>query len=156
MVNMINMYSNIEKFNLDNIFFQSAIKNTVIDNSIFIRIIYSDEMFSMNGIFIDMPIEITTTERYFNKYKCNFDVNQNMNQITKIIALEQKLLTKLNVQNKIIKFSISEQLKTGHIKLFSSEPVSPGSKIILKVSGVWENEFEFGLTFKFSAVNHLF
>lgn len=156
MVNMINMYSNIEKFNLDNIFFQSAIKNTVIDNSIFIRIIYSDEMFSMNGIFIDMPIEITTTERYFNKYKCNFDVNQNMNQITKIIALEQKLLTKLNVQNKIMKFSISEQLKTGHIKLFSSEPVSPGSKIILKVSGVWENEFEFGLTFKFSAVNHLF
>lgn len=150
------MYSNIEKFNLDNIFFQSAIKNTVIDNSIFIRIIYSDEMFSMNGIFIDMPIEITTTERYFNKYKCNFDVNQNMNQITKIIALEQKLLTKLNVQNKIMKFSISEQLKTGHIKLFSSEPVSPGSKIILKVSGVWENEFEFGLTFKFSAVNHLF
>ena len=32
MVNMINMYSNIDKFKMDNIFFQGAIKNTVIDN----------------------------------------------------------------------------------------------------------------------------
>ncbi len=156
MVNMINMYSNIDKFKMDNIFFQGAIKNTVIDNSIFIRIIYSDEMFSMNGIFIDMPIEIISTERYYNKYKCLFEVSNNINEITKIIALEQNLLKKLNIQNKIMKFNISEQLKTGHIKLFSSESVNPGTKIILKISGVWENDIEFGLTFKFSAVSHQF
>ena len=156
MVNMINMYSNINKVNLDNVFFQGAIKNTVIDNSIFIRIIYSNEMFSMNGIFVDIPITITNTERYYNKYKCIFDVNKNMDEITKIISLEKSLLQKLNIQNKIMKFNISEQLKTGHIKLFSSDSVHPGNKIILKISGVWENNIEFGLTFKFSSVNHLF
>ena len=79
-----------------------------------------------------------------------------MDEITKIISLEKSLLQKLNIQNKIMKFNISEQLKTGHIKLFSSDSVHPGNKIILKISGVWENNIEFGLTFKFSSVNHLF
>ncbi len=156
MLTMINLFTTIDRIELNNIFFQTPIKNTVIDNSLFIRIIYSTQNLVLNGIFMIIPLNICFIEKIYNKYKCNYNIGDNQSIITDIIKLEQSILQKLNIKNKIMRFKISDQLKQGNIKLFSSEPLKKDSDIVLKVSGVWENEMEYGLTYKFSSVTHQF
>tara|TARA_B100001059_G_scaffold120673_1_gene120804 strand:+ start:2309 stop:2770 length:462 start_codon:yes stop_codon:yes gene_type:complete len=153
---MINLFTTINRIELNNIFFQTPIKNTVIDNSLFIRIIYSTQNLVLNGIFMIIPLNICFVEKIYNKYKCSYNIGDNHNIISEIIKLEQSILQKLNIRNKIMRFKISDQLKQGNIKLFSSEPLKKDTDIVLKVSGVWENDMEYGLTYKFSSVTHQF
>ena len=51
-----------------------------------------------------------------------------------------------------MRFKISDQLKLGFIKMFSNEAMKETNVIVLKISGVWENEMEYGLTYKFSSI----
>jgi len=153
---MINLFTTIDRIELNNIFFQTPIKNTVIDNSLFIRIIYSTQNLVLNGIFMIIPLNICFVDKIYNKYKCSYNIGDNQKIITDIIKLEQSILQKLNIGNKIMRFKISDQLKQGNIKLFSSEPLKKDTDIVLKVSGVWENDMEYGLTYKFSSVTHQF
>ncbi len=156
MLTMINLFTTIDRIELNNIFFQTPIKNTVIDNSLFIRIIYSTQNLVLNGIFMIIPLNICFVDKIYNKYKCSYNIGDNQKIITDIIKLEQSILQKLNIGNKIMRFKISDQLKQGNIKLFSSEPLKKDTDIVLKVSGVWENDMEYGLTYKFSSVTHQF
>ena len=42
----------LEEFDINNIFFLERVKNTVMDNSNFSRVIYSNNIFTLNGIFV--------------------------------------------------------------------------------------------------------
>ena len=66
-----------DKFNINSIFYQERINNNVMENSKFIRIIYSNTLFTLNGIFINFNLKLVTIEKCFNKYKCIFDTNVN-------------------------------------------------------------------------------
>lgn len=152
MLTMINLFTSLDNIETNNIFFQTPIKNTVIDNSLFIRIVYSTKDLVLNGMFMMVPLKICFVEKSYNKYKCSYNIGDNQHIISQIIALEKSILQKLNIQNKIMRFKISDQLKLGFIKLFSNEPMKETNVIILKISGVWENEMEYGLTYKFISI----
>lgn len=159
---MVQLCKPVESISKNCIFFCEPIKNTVIDNSVFIRIIYSNENMSMNGIYINFSILVSSIEKYYNKHKCNFNVQTLENHciLAKIFALENEILNKMSVDNKIKKFKIAEQMKLGFIRLFSND-LSIGTEkktltFILKISGVWENSTEYGLTYKFSTINRQF
>ena len=66
----------------------------------------------------------------------------------------------MSVENKIKKYKIAEQMKLGFIKLFSNDLSITTEKtalnFALKISGVWENTTEYGLTYKFLKVNRQF
>ncbi len=47
-----NMLLNIDDFNKNNIIFNEPIKNSIIINSNFIKIVYADEIIVFNGIFL--------------------------------------------------------------------------------------------------------
>jgi hypothetical protein len=47
---------------------------------------------------------------------------------------------------------IYEQLRNGNIKLFNEVNKSFCS-FILKISGIWETQFNYGLTYKFIKIN---
>ena len=54
-------------------------------------------------------------------------------------------------------FRISEQLKNDYIKVAIINDVNIGSylqniRFIIKISGIWSNEVEYGLTYKFIQV----
>ena len=42
----------IDKFDINNIFYSEKIKNTVMPDSYFIRIIYSNSLFTLNGVYL--------------------------------------------------------------------------------------------------------
>ena len=71
----MNIAININDYNEENVYFNTPIKNTVIDNSDFIRTIYSNELITLNGIYLKIKFCFSHIERYFNKYKCNYDLD---------------------------------------------------------------------------------
>ena len=48
----MNLVLDYKKYNVDNIFFYDPVKNTVMDDSKFIRIIYSDVNIILNGLYL--------------------------------------------------------------------------------------------------------
>ena len=148
---------NIDEFNINNVILTEPMRNTVIDNSNFIRIMYSSENLTLNGIFLNCDIEDYNIDFYFQKYKCIFDIKNNVNFMNKISNFEETLLNSISITNKNKKKNVTEQINTGSIKLFIEDnniTSSDSTKIILKISGLWESETEYGITYKFILVNH--
>ena len=120
-----------------------------MDNSNFIRILYSTDYFTLNGLYVKFCLHGINIEKFFNKYKCNFDQNLNKNYINKLIYIENTVIQTIN-NNKIPQYRIKDQLHSGYIKTFMNNMESKNIKhFILKISGIWETESECGLTFKF-------
>ena len=136
-------------FNINNVFYQEKVKNTVMDNSNFLRIVYSNETFALNGIFINFKLNLHTIEKSFNKYKCYFDSKTHNDIIVKTNSIEKSMMERHTFLNKIPVYRISEQLNNGFLKIFNEGECKETKEIILKIYGIWENETEYGLTYKF-------
>ena len=139
----------LDDLNINHVFYQEKVKNTIMDNSNFLRVVYSNELLSLNGIFVKFNLNLQTVEKSFNKYKCLFDVNLNRDTILKISAIEKNLMYKQLFLNKKPVYRISEQLNNGYLKIFNESVCKDTNEFILKIYGIWENEFEYGLTYKF-------
>lgn len=159
-----------EQFNKDNILFSKKQKNNILDNGAFYRLYYSPEELTMNGLFIKITFKNIQIEQYFNRMKCHFDKNKNNEIINFIVELEKCILTKINIKkNKI--YRINEQISQGCVKIFvEKEPYHKNlnrnsmnntktndtnvknKELILKISGIWEDEYNYGLTFRFLTI----
>lgn len=136
------LYLEIEQIILNNIYFSDVIKNTVIENGKFVRLIYSSSNIILNGVYINVPVIINKSS--CNKYYFNFHDNNNCKK--KLIDIESLILNKYDIpKNKIYK--LAQQLDQNTIKLFNY--IENYNKIILKISGLWEDEHNCGLTYKF-------
>lgn len=146
----MNLILEIDQFDINNVYYQESVKNTIMDNSNFIRIIYSNSLFMLNGVYIKFNLNVLFTEKTFNKIKCVFDKQCNINQIQAISRIEKELLSKINTNKKPI-YRISEQITNGFIKIFidNNKLFNNNNEFILKISGIWENENDYGITYKF-------
>lgn len=93
--------------------FMSPIKNAILDNSSFIRILYSHPSFTMNGLFLEL------------------------NPKTDVSKIERDILAAHRTTKQ----------KTHAITKFEPQP-----RLILKISGVWEDDTSCGLAYKFLRV----
>tara|TARA_Y100000748_G_scaffold287067_1_gene270881 strand:- start:3477 stop:3956 length:480 start_codon:yes stop_codon:yes gene_type:complete len=151
----MNVILDISQFDKDCVHFQKPVRNTVMDNSNFIRVVYSNELFSLNGLFVKFSLRNARTERYFAKFKCSFGRNDNEEVVRQLINLEGEILRRAGITGKQYACKIREQLQAGTIKLFANEPDGQiGNNFLLKVSGVWETADELGVTFKFIDSHH--
>ena len=147
----MNIVKNIDQYNEDCVYFCEAIKNNIMNCGNFIRIIYSNSLFTLNGIYILIHINYTSVDKYYNKYKFTFDCESHKNIIDKIQAIEEGLLTKSNICNKTSQTKIYEQIKHGIIKVFShNEKIT--NNFLLKIAGIWETDNEYGLTYKITNI----
>jgi hypothetical protein len=145
----MNIVKYLEQYKEDHVYFLEPIKNNIMNNGKFIRIVYSTSLFTLNGIYIHFYINNTSIDKYYNKYKCSFDINQYKEFIEKIRIFEEGLIKKINITNKIPQHKIYEQFKNGNIKVFSDKSDKIGNHFLLKIAGVWETATEYGLTYKF-------
>lgn len=149
----MNVVLGLEQFDVNNVYFQESVKNTIMDNSNFIRVIYSNSLFMLNGIFIKFNLNILYTEKSFNKFKCVFDKQRNTTEMLAISTIEKELLSKIHIVNKKPINRITEQLTNGYIKIFIDNNKLYNNnnqhEFILKISGIWENETDYGITYKF-------
>jgi hypothetical protein len=146
-----------EDFNPDYVFFQNSVKNIIMQDGNFTRIIYSNELFILNSIIITINLHITHYEKYFNKYKYFFDCNyeNTKRELDKISLIEKQILDKIHIQGKKPIYRINEQISYGNIK-FYTDTIQHNSehKIYIKLSGIWERGNEYGISFKFIDSNY--
>jgi hypothetical protein len=151
----MNLVKHVEQYNENYIIFGEPIKNNVMNDGNFIRILYSTNNFTMNGIYLFVNLKEVVCDKYYNKYKCIFNINNHKDVIEKIRNIEENILKKLEYvfYNKFPQYKIYEQLKNGYIKVFQEIQNKSNVSFILKISGVWEINSSFGLTYKFIKIN---
>lgn len=147
----MNIVKNIDQYNEDCIYFCDPIKNNIMNSGNFIRIIYSNSLFTLNGIYISIYINYTSVDKYYNKYKFIFDFESHKELIEKIKIIEEGLLKKINIHNKTPQPKIYEQIKNGIIKVFSNTDKIT-NHFLLKIAGIWETDSEYGLTYKITNI----
>lgn len=146
----MNLIINLNQYNEDYIFFHDPIKNNIINNGCFIRIIYSIPILSLNGICLLVHIINTSIDKYYKKFIYSFDTRLHKDLIDKIKHIEEGILFKCMIKHKTPQFKIYEQLKCGKIKINSDTMNVTNTMFFLKISGIWETEMEYGLTYKFT------
>jgi len=153
----MNLVKNLNQYDDNCVIFCYPIKNTIMSYGNFIRILYSTNNVSFNGIYLLINLKNIFCEKYYNKYKCNFNVDIHKNLIEKIKVIEENILKKLeNVfYNKFPQYKIYEQFKNGYIKIFQEVQNKSDVNFILKISGVWEINSSYGLTYKFIHLSHV-
>ena len=148
----MNIVKSIDQYNEDSVYFCDPIKNNIMTEGNFIRILYSTPIFILNGIYLSININQLTIEKYFNKYKCSFDIHSHMNIIDKIRTIEEGILRKINIRGKIPQYKIFDQVRNGNIKIFSDNIEKNNNLFLLKIAGIWETDYNYGLTYKFIKV----
>jgi hypothetical protein len=148
----MNLVKRIDQYNDECLFFCEPIKNNVMNDGNFIRILYSTENIVLNGIYLQINFNDLVCEKYYNKYKCSFNVANHKDIIDNIKIIEENILKKYKT-NKLPSNKIYEQIKSGYIKLFTDISNKINCSFILKISGIWETQYNYGLTYKFIKIN---
>jgi Zn-dependent M16 (insulinase) family peptidase len=149
----MNIVKRIDQYDESNCFFCEPIKNNVMNDGNFIRIIYSTHNVTLNSIYLLLTLNDISFEKYYSKYKCNFNVVNHKDIIDNLKIIEEELLKKCEIKDKIPQFKINEQLKNGNLKIFTDTGNKLKSSFILKISGIWETQYNYGLTYKFIKIN---
>lgn len=127
-------------------------KENKITSGLFTKIIYSNSIFTMSGLYFYFPIVTSNVNNNYNRLFINFNINNELNNqiITYLSDIEENVLRIYNFsKNKECKFLLKDQLQSGYIKIHSTNDViDNGSKYIVKISGIWENEKNIGITYK--------
>jgi hypothetical protein len=150
----MNIVKTLDQYDENAVYFSESIKNNVMVDGQFIRILYSTPNFSLNGIYLFFNIRDVFVEKYFNKYKCSFDIANHREICDKLCEIEYNILKRSNIK-KIPQYKVQEQVMSGHIKIFYPMQVKYSNMgFLLKISGVWETETHCGITYKFSKVDN--
>lgn len=145
----MNLTLAINQYDIEYVYFCDCTKNNIMNNALFHRILYSTNSFTTNGLYFYIQINYNSIEKYYNKYKCIFNVTNYQELIENLKYIEESILNKINIVSKQKILKIHEQLKNGIIKLFSNDNSKDSNIFILKIAGVWETEKEIGITYKF-------
>lgn len=148
----MNIVKTIDQYDMKNIYFSEPIKNNIMNDGTFTRILYSTNTFVLNGIFLLISLNSTYIDKYYNKYKYFFDITQNKDIIAKLELIESNILSVYHIQNKTPQYKIKEQLSSGFVKFFDENVYKNENNFILKISGIWENNTQYGITYKFTKI----
>jgi len=141
----------IDNLNFNQVIFNSPIPNSIIENGLFNRICYSTSDISMSGLNIFFKLEDYKIEKFYNKFKINYEIDKNHVVINKLINIEKKILSKINIRNKSPIYKLSDNFLTKNIKI--NQFLNNSKGICLKISGIWQTKNNFGLTFRFQQAN---
>jgi len=148
----MNIAIHVNDFKNEHIFFCLPVKNTIIKEGKFTKLIYSNSILSLNSIYIEIPIRFLYIERYFNKIKYSFNIEDFHNKeiIEKLYSIERTILEKINIEKKPL-LQLFNKLNRGVIIMDIERDYHLDSRdrcLVLKISGVWETKYNYGLTFK--------
>jgi hypothetical protein len=141
-----------EHFNKNYIYFNEPIQNTIISESRFIRILYSTPNIIFNGINILLKINIENVDKQYNKNIIYYNIEKNAEMVNNIKNIEENILEKYSTEKEPA-FNLISQVNTGALKLFSDyNEKKKNIDVILKISGLWEDNLSYGITYKFLSV----
>ena len=152
-----NIVKRLDQYNENHLFFCEPIKNNIMSEGNFLRILYSNHLFVLNGVHVMFTIYSSCIEKCYNKIKFAFHPDQNAHTIERLQFIEESILSQCPIQNKTPQYKITDQLKNNYLKIFfdSTQTMNNNANtFLLKISGVWETATHYGVTYKFTKVNY--
>lgn len=137
----MNIILDKQDYSINNVYFNEPVKNSIIEDSKFIRIIYSTNIIIINGIYIKIEFNKPNRINDVHNQKLMFTLETTETIANYIKQLEIDILDKINIKNKRKIFKLGDYVSSGYIK-------NNNNSFILKISGIWETDKEYGLTFK--------
>jgi hypothetical protein len=155
----MNFILNKDFFNIDNVCFLETKNNIVMENGNFTKMFYSTSEYILNNIFIDFQINVKDIHQinneynnYYGKYIMYFDLNnENMRIFQKIMDIEKQILEyylKYRNIDKKCEFILKNQIMNKNLKFYRNLNTQENIMFYLKISGVWENNSQIGITYK--------
>ncbi len=132
----MNLVLKLNELSYSNIFFYESVKNTVMNDSSFIRIIYSNSDIILNGIYIKIDV---------------YKDNNNIELLDQVDNLEKTILNQYTI-DKLQNHKLRDQLNY-HISKINNNTKNILYSYLLKISGIWETDTVIGLTYKFIYIN---
>ena len=148
-------YIVLNNYCIENIYFLSPQTNKILQKSKYIKFIYSNELISLNGIFYTIHIPIKHITNKYNKYKITFNP-EDIQKYNNIFKFEENILNKYS-KTKIKELNLKQLMEYGQCTFYSNFPIDLSIKtipLLLKISGIWENQINIGLSYKITNINH--
>ena len=160
----MNLVTDINNFNSAYIYICEPIRNNILNEGNFLRLLYTTPLFTLNGIVFELPIKekdfvLENSSGHNNNY--SFCSISNSFEIDKFKKMEESILESCRhcFPLKCPQFKLfntlnhpDQTIKVFHEKKYSSSTMHQNDQsivLLLKVSGLWETPDLFGLTFKF-------
>jgi hypothetical protein len=135
----------INKQHIHNIFFAPTQVNKILNNSKYTKLLYSTNLITLNGLLFHIQLNNFRHYKLFNKYHISFD--NIPPELYNIMSLEKALLHK-KFPTKLPAYNIFNIIQHKQLNFYSNTTIPNPGSLILKISGIWSNETECGLTFR--------
>lgn len=149
----MNLIMSTNDFNRDRIYLLDPIKNFVLDNALFYKIIYSTNIVTLNNIILDVKFLNVSLCKLNSKYKMIIEKNENNRRtIETLYNIERDILNKINLEG-IPVMDMNINILSKNLKLYSEEDLGDKIKELnlkVKISGIWKTKDKYGITYKFS------
>ena len=123
-------------------------------NSNFARVLYSDPSVTFAGVHLQLSIPGLVEERYFQKSRLAFDPQAHAATVQAVRHIETVILDAFGSRKRRVN-KLGDQFQQGTLRVglpFQSAGIA--KDYVLKISGVWETEYDYGLTYKVMEANH--
>ena len=140
------------------LFFLDKKRNMIMDGE-FTKIVFSDELITLNGIFLSCPLYTQPVDKFQKKNMVWFQPYHmnNSDLIKRFCLLEREILEyykEYTESKKIPSYILHNQLYSGNAKIYRNQlqcedTVSNEMMYVIKISGVWESKDRIGVTYKF-------
>jgi len=154
----MNVNLNTSQFVTQNVSWLDTKPNNIMSGN-FTKISYIAPNFTMNGLYMQFPVDITTLDYIDDKAQMKFNPHsvQNITIVKEYTKMEHKLLDNYMQSHqrqpalkKVI--LLSKQLYSGFMKIYKESyancPKNNKQCFCVKISGVWETIDSCGLTYK--------
>lgn len=147
----MNLIIGLHNIDAHTIYFEDPQPNIVMSNGEFSRLLFSNNLFTTIGVLASLSMQLSSHSIYFNKHRLYFDTALNEQAVDSLIRLERIVLENFYKPDKSAVYRLKKQLADGFIRIYSEarEPCLGPTSLLIKVSGVWCTENEYGITFKF-------
>lgn len=144
------------EFNPRYLHLQNRVPNTIIDNSWYRKLSYSNKDYNINGLYLYVPLTIYHIDYSFNKLRYRYNTSTNADLLKKLCLIEETIINCVyKDKNYIPVLKLRDQLLSGSIHLYTPFNTNArGQGVIVKIAGLWETGNLCGITFKCIATNH--
>lgn len=132
------------------------VNNIIIRDSLFVKLFYSTSTVVLNGIFIGTHFTNIKTKIQQEDTKIYFERDSNyQNTIDKLEEIEKNILYQYNgIHKQTPQFRLKQQFIRQYLKIpYNVE--SNELRLLIKISGIWITNTEYGITFKFIPIKEL-
>lgn len=142
----------IEQYNANNIYFYNTVRNSILENSEFMKMFYSNHVLCMTGLFIEIPCSKFDVQYvHQTNTKCITHIVLHDDIVRVLQQIEQDVMSKSNIQNRSYAYKM-DSFHRNPVKIHHPKSVPISHSILVKISGVWKTTDCCGVTYKFGAM----